>query len=302
MALSLLLIVIAGVNFAFVFPVNKIATEAGLPFFAYVFWYAFGAALVVTGIAAARRALPPLSWTHLRSYAVAASLGFALPFALLAFVAPKLPAGVVALLAVLVPTFTYIFSLILRTQTAHLLSIGGLIMSTAGVLFVVVPTDGLPTGDMVWWFLLALMAPVMFAALNVYAESFQPPAVPPLAYATGILWSSVLMLLPLMLGTGQLYLFPGPDLDGDLALLAAVIINTLMWPLFYTIVQRAGAFLFSLVNIIGVVGGVVLGALLLGESHSIFVWIAACLMIGGFVAIVARAAIFPAKRPKPATD
>ena len=35
--LSLLLIFIAGINFSFLFSVNKIATEAGVPFFAYVF-------------------------------------------------------------------------------------------------------------------------------------------------------------------------------------------------------------------------------------------------------------------------
>lgn len=293
MALSILLIVIAGINFAFVFPVNKIATEAGVPYFAYVFWYALGAALVVTAAAFSRKSLPPLSARHVRGYFVAAALGFALPFALLAFVAPKLPAGVVALLVVLTPTFTYLFSLILRTQSFHVVSVGGLLMSTAGVLFIVVPSGGLPSADMVGWFLLALLAPVMFAMLNIYADTFQPPSVPPLANASGILWAGVVMLLPLMLGTGQFYFFPGPDLDGDLALIGAVIINTLMWPLFYFIVRRTGAFLFSLINIIGVLGGVLLGVLLLGERHSWLIWVAAALMIAGFAAIILRAALVP---------
>lgn len=298
MALSILLIIIAGVNFAFVFPVNKIATEAGVPYFAYVFWYALGAALLVTAFATARRTLPPITPRHVQGYFVAAALGFALPFALLAFVAPKLPAGIVALLVVLTPTFTYLFSLILRTQSLHILSVGGLVLSIAGVLFIVVPSGGLPSGDMVGWFLLALLAPIMFAMLNIYADTFQPPAVPPLANASGILWAGVVMLLPLMLGTGQFYMFPGPELDGDLALIGAVAINTLMWPLFYFIVRRTGAFMFSLINIIGVLGGVILGMLLLSERHSWLIWVAAALMIAGFAAIILRAALFPAA-PKP---
>ncbi len=296
MALSIVLIIIAGINFGFVFPVNKIAGEAGVPFFAYVFWYALGAGLIVLAIAAVRRELPPLSPRHLRDYFVASALGFALPFALLAFVAPKLPAGVAALLAVLTPAFTYIFSLVGGTERLHLISIAGLVLSIAGVFFIVVPSGSLPSADMVGWFLLALLAPIMFAGLNIYAEKFQPPAVPPFAKATGILWASVIMLVPLMLGTGQIYLIPGPDADGNWALLGAVVINTLMWPLFYTIVKRAGAFLFSMVNIIGVVAGVVLGVLLLGESHSAYVWIAACLMIAGFLTIIARAVFMP-RRP-----
>ena len=42
------------INFSFLFSVNKIATEAGLPFFAYVFWYALGAGVVLFAIAAIR--------------------------------------------------------------------------------------------------------------------------------------------------------------------------------------------------------------------------------------------------------
>ena len=34
LALSLLLIFIAGINFSFLFSVNKVAAEAGVPFFA----------------------------------------------------------------------------------------------------------------------------------------------------------------------------------------------------------------------------------------------------------------------------
>ena len=54
LALSLLLIFIAGINFSFLFSVNKVAAEAGVPFFAYVFWYALGAGLVLAIVAAIR--------------------------------------------------------------------------------------------------------------------------------------------------------------------------------------------------------------------------------------------------------
>ena len=86
MALSLALILIAGINFSLLIPVNKIAGDAGFPNFAYVFWYALGAGLILLVPAVIRRELPQLTFPHLRLYFVSAALGFAFPFALLAFV------------------------------------------------------------------------------------------------------------------------------------------------------------------------------------------------------------------------
>ena len=286
--LSLVLIFIAGINFSFLFSVNKIATEAGVPFFAYVFWYALGAGAVLFMIAAVRGELPRIDKAHLKAYGVAAALGFAFPFALLAFVAPKLPSGVAVLLVILTPAFTYLFSLLARLERLHLMSVGGLVLGIAGVLFIVVPSGSLPDADMAGWFLLALLAPICFAGLNVYVELHRPPETPSLSLSVGILLSAALMLLPLMLATGQLYVFPGPVLDGDLALAGAVVVNILMWPLFYEIVKRTGAFLMSMINVVGVVAGILWSMVFFAERHSDFIWLAGGLMLIGLGLILAR--------------
>ena len=288
LALSLLLIFIAGINFSFLFSVNKVAAEAGVPFFAYVFWYALGAGLVLAIVTAIRGELPKLDRAHLKAYGVAAALGFAFPFALLAFVAPKLPSGVAVLLVILTPAFTYLFSLLARLERLHIMSIGGLVLGITGVLFIVVPSGSLPQAEMAGWFLLALLAPICFAGLNVYVEIVRPPETPSLSLAVGILFSSALMLLPLMLATGQFYIFPGPVRDGDLALLGAVVINILMWPLFYEIIKRTGAFLMSMINVVGVVVGIVWSMVFFAERHSGFIWLAGALMLTGLGLILAR--------------
>ena len=294
LAVSLLLIFLGGINFSFIFPINKIAAEAGLPFFAYVFWYALGAGVIIFPFAAIRGELPRLNKAHLKAYGVAAALGFAFPFALLAFVAPKLPSGVAVLLVILTPAFTYLFSLFARLERFHMMSIGGLALGITGVLFIVVPSGSLPGTDMAGWFLLALLAPVCFAGLNVYVEINRPPDAPSLALAVGILFSGALMLLPLMLATGQIYVFPGPNLDGDLALAGAVAVNVIMWPLFYLIVKRTGAFLLSTINVVGVFGGIIWGMIFFSERHSEFVWLAGALMLAGLALIILRPALVAA--------
>ena len=133
MALSLVLILIAGINFSLLIPVNKIAGDAGFPNFAYVFWYALGAGLILLIPAIIRRELPQLTVPHLRLYFISATLGFAFPFALLAFVATKLPSGVTVLLITLTPLFTYSLAVIARLERFQPICAAGLLAGIAGV-------------------------------------------------------------------------------------------------------------------------------------------------------------------------
>lgn len=286
--LAFVLLGIAIVNFSLFFPVNRVASEHGLPFFAFVFWYSLGAGAILFVVAALRRELPRLTGRRIIAYIVSSFLGFAAPFSLLAFVAAKLPSGIAVLLVILTPVFTYLFSLLARTERLHWMSIGGLVLGIAGILFVVVPSGSLPSAGMVGWALISLFVPACFAGLNVFTELYHPPETPPFALASGVLLAGALMLLPLMLGTGQIYVFPGPDLDGDLALAAAVIINLVMWPLFYILIKMTGAFLFSIMNIVAVVLGFVWSMVFFAEVHSHYVWIAMALMLAGVLLIVLR--------------
>ena len=286
MALTLALILIAGVNFSLVFPVNKIAGDAGIPNFAYVFWYALGAGLVLLVPAIVRRELPQLTWAHVRLYFTSAALGFAFPFALLAFVATKLPAGVVVLLMTLTPLFTYTLAVLARLERFKLICAAGLLSGIAGILLVVVPGGSLPAAGMAVWFLIALLIPFGFGALNVIVERFRPPESSSLGLAIGNLFAGALLLLPFLPATGQLYLIPAPVPEANLALGASVVINAIMWPMFYTIVRRSGASLFSIINIIGVLGGIGWGILFFDESHSAYMWGAAALMLAAFVMMV----------------
>ena len=175
MALSLVLILIAGINFSLLIPVNKIAGDAGFPNFAYVFWYALGAGLILLIPAIIRRELPQLTVPHLRLYFISATLGFAFPFALLAFVATKLPSGVTVLLITLTPLFTYSLAVIARLERFQPICAAGLLAGIAGVLLIVIPGDSLPAPSMAVWFLIALLIPFGFGALNVIVERFRPP-------------------------------------------------------------------------------------------------------------------------------
>ena len=87
---------------------------------------------------------PRLNWPHIRAYFVIGFFTLAFPFVLLAFIAPKLPAGVISLGGTLSPTITYILALALAMDRFRWLRIGGISLGLAGVLLVVLPETSLP--------------------------------------------------------------------------------------------------------------------------------------------------------------
>ena len=100
------MLLFAAVTFSMTFSLNRIAIIEGIPVFAFVFWQGLGTALVTFVAAVATRQLPSLRRKYLRLYLLLGVVGIAVPFTILAFAAPKVPAGAIALGLTLVPILT----------------------------------------------------------------------------------------------------------------------------------------------------------------------------------------------------
>lgn len=279
--LAYILLVGCGVVYPLLFSVTKIASEAGVPPIGFVFWHSLLAALGLLAICLVKRELPGLSPAHLRGYLALGFLGTAAPVSLLAYVSAKLPAGLVTLVVVLSPLLTYAFALLLRMERRNLLSIAGITLGLGGVLLVVVPSVSLPSPDMLGWLLLAFLAPVFFAATNIAGSLLRPPATGSFPMAAGVMVASTLLMAPIALGTGQLYLYPGPAPEGAWTALAAAAVNGGFYVAFFAIVRRAGSVFVSQFNYLVILCGFGWGALLFGERHSLYVLGAAALMVLG---------------------
>lgn len=270
-----------GVVYSALFPVNKMSAEAGVPYFGYVFWFSLIATVVLLLASAVRRELPKLTLAHLRAYGAIGAVGVAIPVPLLTFVAPKLPVGIITLLLILVPLITYLLSYLVGIERFRLSGVIGVLFGFAGMLLVLVPDVSLPSRDMVGWVLLALIAPFCFASANVFAIYLRPPGAGSLVMATGMSAAATIMLAPVMVGTGQAYLFPGPSLDGNLAVLYAAAITAATMMAWFVVVKIVGAVFFSQFNYFIVLGGFGWGILLYGEQHSVYIWIATALTFLG---------------------
>jgi drug/metabolite transporter (DMT)-like permease len=73
--------------------------------------------------------------------------------------------------------------------------------------------------------------------------------------------------------------------DGDLAILYAVLINVAIWVVFMEVTRQAGPVFFSQFNYIVVLVGFGFGVLMFGERPSVYIWGATALMLLGLTAL-----------------
>ncbi len=270
----------AAVIFGAVFSVNKLAANGGAPALAYAFWQSFGAGLLLWIVLTLRGEKLSVSRAALINYIVVGALVIGIPISLLTYIAPKLPAGVMTLVLALSPPFTFIMGVLARVERFRWLGLVGLLFGFAGVVLIVAPGASAAEPIAWQWFLLALLAPVMFAAANVSAALLQAPASSSVATAAGVLFGSALVILPVMLIAGQAWVPTRLD-DAAIGTLLAIAINAVFLVLFLEIIRRAGPVFFAQFNYLAVLAGVAWGAVIFGERLSIYVIAAMVLMFVG---------------------
>jgi drug/metabolite transporter (DMT)-like permease len=284
----------AAVIYGAVITVNKLAATGGVPALAYGFWQSFGAGVVLWIVLTLRGERLGVTGRHLISYFVIGALVSGLPISLLTYIAPKLPAGVMTLLLALSPPITFAISVVVGIERFRWLGLVGLLFGFAGVVLIVAPGASLGGAEAWKWFLLAVLAPVMFASSNVAAAILRPPASSSVATAAGVMLGSAAVLLPIMLLTGQSWLPHALD-QGTIATLIAVAINAVFMVLFLEIIRRAGPVFFAQFNYLAVLAGVAWGAVIFGERLSIYVIAAMALMFAGVFLSGYRRAGTPSK-------
>ena len=275
------LLVVSALGWGILYSLNRLATTGGIPFVPYVFWMGTGAALILLGLGAVFRTLPRLSWEHVRGYLALGTISFGMTYTILAFVAPKVPAGVLGLGATLTPILTYPAAALFRMDSFRAIRTLGLFLGVGGVALVVVPETSLPSPDMAPWVLLSFVGPVLYVANALIIAWLEPPPAGALPLAGGVLTTGALFMFVVMAASGQWWWFEGPMTAGDWALAAAAGTMALVFYLMIEIIRLAGPVFFTTVNFMIPLTGIGWGVLFFGESHSHWIWLALVLMLAG---------------------
>jgi drug/metabolite transporter (DMT)-like permease len=285
--IAYVLLVTAAVIFGAIFSVNKLAAAANVPPLTYGFWQSFAAGMLLWAITAFKGEGLARSRARLINYAIMGGLGIGIPISLLTYIAPHLPAGLLTIVLALSPPLTFLLGMLARIERFRFFGLLGLAFGFLGVLVIIGPGMSMSRpGD--WrWFLLGLLAPLLFACSNVAAALLRPPRASSLSMASGMLLGSSAVLIPVILLGGQAWL---PGNAGIGVVLMAVGINAVFYVLFFEIIRIAGPIFFAQFNYLAVLAGVLWSVLLFGERLTIYFLIAMLLMFVGVFLSVLRPA------------
>lgn len=279
--LALSLLVLAAVLYGGIFPVNRLAAEAGWPAMAFALVPAALAGVLLLGLGMVQGMGLSLAPRALVADLVIGGLVIGLPIGILVTAAQHLPASTLTLVLCLSPILTLLIAAAAGSERFSPRVLGGMLLGTCGIGLIVWPDSGVLAETKVGWFLIALSTPVMFATANNCAVWLRPPAAPAITMAAGTLLggASVASIVALAIGaqfwppvTGNAQLVP---------LLLSVLINGVFFVLFFNLVAAIGPARFSIFNYLAVAAGIIWSMLVFGEKPVPVFWLAAGLMLLG---------------------
>lgn len=246
---------------------------------------------------AARGVRMPLDRAHLRHYAVAGLVGFALAN-LVAYAALRhVPAGLAALIVPLSPILTVLIAAATGQERATRRRLLGSALGLAGTALAMAPGAALPEARLIPWALLLLATPTCYAATNVLAARLAPRGTPPLALAAGTLAVAALgaglpaaalgqAALPAWGGTAAPEGGPTPGLAPSLALVPLQAgLTALAYLVYFRLLGSVGGVATSQVGYLVTVAGLGWGFLLFGERPGWLTAPAAGLIFAGLALV-----------------
>lgn len=292
------LLLSAGFCIGLIFPLGRMAGEAGIPPLVFAALAAAGAAAVLAAVTVASGQKLSLDRRTLTYAAVAGQLTFAIPFGTLVAVIPHLGSGMPAILQSLAPVVTLAIVLVIGLERPNFLRTLGLATGMAGALIILASRNASAVGAEAGfgWYLAALVTPAALAAGNVFRSTHWPKGRGPMPLASLTLAAAALGLGLAVLVEG----LAGAARPGALEALAGAwwlvvaqgLATGVGYAFFFRLQQIGGPVYLSQISYVNTGVGVAFAVLLFGERLSLWVWLAVALVFAG-VAIVNRTVVRP---------
>ena len=247
---------------------------------------ALGALLIGIAMVATGRRLP-LRPKDLIFYAICGLLGTALPNSVGYLAYRELPVGVVAIVMAVVPITTMLGAVLMRIERAEPMRLLGLMLGVSSVLLLVIPETSLPSRDQVIWLILPIITSLSYTLENLYIAQAKRTDLDPMQILCGLFWAALAMLLPVTAASGTWMEIGTFDL-AEWSLVAMTFAHLGAYGGFVWLIGRAGPVFAAQVAYVVTLTGVFLGIVVLGEAHSVWVWLSLVAMLVGLSLVQPR--------------
>lgn len=292
--LFLLLAASWGMSFVFI----KVSVGALSPLWVVAVRTTIGGAILLVILHARGGRLPTdrAVWAHLF---VLATIGNAVPWALVAWAQQTIPSGLAAVVNSLVPASTLAVAAAVGIERLTLRRVAGLALAVVGTLIVVGGEVGAP-GRLLSIVILA-GATVLYGGATVYAKRFVSDHVRPLTIAAGqvVLAAAVSIPVAWLAGPTPRWSDLRPSVIVSMLLLGAFGTG-IAFLLYYLLIGRVGPTNTTMVTYLIPVVGLAAGALLLDERFGLHVLAGLAVIVLG-IWLAQRTAAPPSTEAPPAT-
>jgi drug/metabolite transporter (DMT)-like permease len=282
-----LLILSCGLLWGATFSLTLIATSQGAHPLGLAAWQFLITACFYSSICFISK-VPLFDIRHLRHYLVLVVVGITFPTILYFYAAPHLSAGILSITISTVPLFTYGLMLVLRLERIVVKRTMGIVLGMIAILLLVLPDQGLESGDASLWILLVLVCAIMYSIENIYISEGISHTIDlrELLCGSNIIASIIQFPVAIWMGVNEpvewLATAPGMAIAG-----MAIISGTAYGLFFYTI-KLAGPVFASQCAYIITISGVIWGIILFLESHSVWVWASVAVMMMGLALVTPK--------------
>lgn len=267
---------------------GKISVSTGMPHLGMIFWQlAIGVVLLGAVVLVRGRGLP-VNRATLRFALVIAVIGTIIPNSIFLYSVSHLPAGIMSVLISTVPLMSFPIALMIGMDRFSALRLMGLLLGLCGVALIALPASSLPDAAMAAFIPIALLGPLFYACESNFVAwngTADMDAVQAMTLASLV---GAILVLPVVLTTGQWINPVRPYGAAEWAMVAGAIVHAMAYSGYVWLASRAGAVFASQTSYIVTGTGVIWAMVLLGESYSGWVWAALALMLCGLTLVQPR--------------
>ena len=279
--LPLMILFAVGAGWGLGVSLVKYGVASGIRPYGYLFWTASGACLVALIVCVVRGTLPKLDGPHLRYYGLTGAIRLAGANVVFYTAIEHIPAGVMSVVLGTSPIFTYAMSLALRMEPFATARLVGIVSGLAGVVLFLAPKTSLPDPSMAVWVAFGLGAPLLYSVANIVIDRQRPKGSDSVMLSVGMLAAASLIIFPIALATGTFHPLWPPFSLAELGMILHMVISGLAFYGLFELIRISGPTYASQLTYIVTLTGVAFGIVIFSEVHSIWVWTATVLVLGG---------------------
>ena len=282
--MNFLILIILGLGWGLSFTLGKIAITAGGTPIGLTFWQSLFSGLILLAYVFFRHGKIIIPKTMFIPIVIITFLSIVIPNIIFYACVEHLDAGVLSISVSVIPLFTYLIALGLRMDKFKVRRVIGLITGFCALLILILPENSLPDKRDIPWVLLALNCALCYALENIYIDRLALQNFGPIRLVCAVSFVSAIITFLLSLVMDQFFILQPTNLYLFISTLGLGFISATAYSIFIYLIGRAGSVFSSQVGYLVTFFGVVWGIIILGESHSVFVWISlAMIMMGIFL-------------------